>query len=158
MVSKKFSLSYVAHICQFHLFLSLNLLSEESKSKSCWMWARPGRKTRMAPSTTANCGDFSCKNPEIRIFNSTQAYQHQNKTSINTPTLAWGVCCTYVVDEVNQQVHVDLIRVHVLQHLPSPAAEVVQFWTKVPAGGGVPHNHLLEQTQDSYTHTLSCFL
>lgn len=64
------------------------------------------------------------------------------------------MCCTYVVNEVNQQVHVDLIRVHVLQDLPSPAAEVVQFWTKVPAGGGVPHYHLLEQTQDGYTHTV----
>lgn len=43
----------------FHLFLSLNLLSEESKSNSCWMWARPGRNTRTAPSNSANCGDFS---------------------------------------------------------------------------------------------------
>lgn len=38
---------------------------------------------------------------------------------------AWALWLTNVDDELNKQVHVDLVRVHVLQHLPGPAAEVV---------------------------------
>lgn len=60
----------------------------------------------------------------------------------------WGAgSCTQVVKEVQEQVHVDLVRVHVLQHLPSSAAEVVQIWTQIPAGGGVPRYKLLKQTE-----------
>ena len=55
------------------------------------------------------------------------------------------MCRTQVVHEVHEQVHVDLIRVHKLQHLPSPAAEVVEVGAQVPARGGVPHYDLLEQ-------------
>lgn len=113
-------------------------------------WRRP-------PLQTAGIFLVKPRNTDIKlnadVYIYQKPYRYRNKTSINTPTLAWGVCRTYVANEVNQQVHVDLIRVHVLQHLPSPAAEVVQFWTKVPAGG-VPHYHLLEQTQDGFTHTV----
>lgn len=42
-----------------YLCLSRNLLSEVSRSYSCWMWARPGRNTSTAPSMSANCGDLS---------------------------------------------------------------------------------------------------
>lgn len=57
------------------------------------------------------------------------------------------IYCTKVVHEVNQQVHVDLIGVHILQHLPSPAAEVVQIRTQVPAWRRVPHYHFLKETE-----------
>jgi len=42
-----------------YLFFELNLLSVVSRSCNCWIWARPGRKTRTAPSTSRNWGDLS---------------------------------------------------------------------------------------------------
>lgn len=54
---------------------------------------------------------------------------------------------TDVANELDQQVHVDLIRVHELQHLPGSAAEVIQIRTEVPSGTRVFQDHLLDQTQ-----------
>lgn len=70
---KKWNVQFI--VCLVHyLFLSLNLLSEESRSKSCWMWARPGRKTSTAPSNFANCGDLSGRAQKIYNLNCMNMY------------------------------------------------------------------------------------
>lgn len=104
------------------------------------MWARPGRNTRTAPSTSANWEDFSGKVQKL-------VSEVEPPKQIRS-MWQWG--CTYVSDELDQQVHVDLIRVHELQHLPSSVAEVIKIRTEFPARPGVSYDQLLEQTHVGY--------
>lgn len=105
------------------------------------MWARPGRNTSTAPSTSANCGDFSGKEQK-RIIRA-----EIPKQKVDMGRWGGGGGRTDVTNELDQQVHVDLIRVHELQHLPGSAAEVIQIRTEVPSGTRVFQDHLLDQTQ-----------
>lgn len=62
-----------------HLVLSRNLLSEDSRSNSCWIWAKPGRNTRMAPSTSTNCGALSGSGTNSKTG---QSFKKQTKPRI----------------------------------------------------------------------------
>ena len=64
------------------------------------------------------------------------AQDHQTPRSLNT-------ALTQVVYDVQEELHVDLVGVHVLQDVARPAAEVVQVGAQVPACVGVLRQELL---------------
>lgn len=61
---------------------------------------------------------------------------------------------TQVVEQIQDELRVDLVGVHVLQSVTCTAAEVIQLRAQIPACPGFPHDRLLVTTMTSYTRHL----